>query len=420
MRKVQFLVLLMSLCCISTYAQVYTQRLNPTISASTNDICPNDEVELNVQYDLPNNSSLLLNGIDELVNVPNSPGFSFGGATDFSIEFFIKTSSLSPLMAIVSKGDATTPSFGVWMSAGFIIASASDGTTVVPVNGFTNVADGNWHHVAVVFDRDDKITIYTDGAFDNDANMSTVGNVDNIDLLRIGAANVAGSPLQNFNGYIDEVRIWNKALTTGEITSRSTTHINPNTVNNLVGYWDMNDNSAPTIIDCSTSGATGQMVGSASLSLDAPTLIFPFLPRWSTNQTGTTVFVSPTDTAKYKLEIGYCKYASVDSITINVVECEDIDDSGLISSVWVPSAFTPNGDFKNDVFKVQGANITYYEIKIFNRFGNILYHSRDILAGWDGTFEDRYVQDGAYAYIITYRDRKGEEFTKHGTVSIMK
>ena len=182
----------------------------------------------------------------------------------------------------------------------------------------------------------------------------------------------------------------------------------------------MNDVTAPTIIDCSASGASGQMVGSASLSLDAPTLIFPFLPRWSINQTGTTVFVSPTDTTNYSVEIGYCKYLSIDSITINVIECEDIDDSGLISSVWVPSAFTPNGDFKNDIFRVQGANITFYEIKIFNRFGNIMYNSRDILSGWDGTFEDRFVQEGVYTYIIVYRDRYGVEHTKQGTVAVMK
>lgn len=410
----------MVLGLISAQAQTYSQRLNPDISASTNDICPNDEVELNVQYDLPDNTSLLLNGLDELLNIPNSPAFAFGAATDFTIEFFIKTSSLSPLMAIVAKGDPTTPGFAVGMAAGFVVATASDGTNTIPVNGFTNIANGNWHHIAVVFDRDDKITIYTDGAFDNDANMTTIGSVDNIDLLRIGAANLAGNPVQHFNGYIDEVRIWNKALTPSEITSRSTTHLNPNLVNNLVGYWDMNDVTAPTIIDCSASGASGQMVGSASLSLDAPTLIFPFLPRWSINQTGTTVFVSPTDTTNYSVEIGYCKYLSIDSITINVIECEDIDDSGLISSVWVPSAFTPNGDFKNDIFRVQGANITFYEIKIFNRFGNIMYNSRDILSGWDGTFEDRFVQEGVYTYIIVYRDRYGVEHTKQGTVAVMK
>ena len=401
-------------------SQSYTQRLNPVISASANDVCPNDEVELTLQYDLPTNTSLLLNGLDELVSAPNSPGFAFGAATDFSIEFYVKTSSLAPLMGIVTKGDPSTAGFAVGMAAGVIVASASDGTNTVPVNGFTNVADGSWHHIAVVFDRTDKITIYTDGFFDNDGNMSTVGNVDNAALLRIGSASFAGVPTQFYNGYVDEVRIWDKAITVAEINARKSTHINPSSVSNLVGYWDMNDDLPPNIIDCSTSGATGQMVGSASLSADAPTLAFPFLPRWDINKTGTSIFVNPVDTTRYKVEVGYCKYLSIDSIDVNVIVCDDVDNSGLISSVWVPTAFTPNGDFKNDIFKVQGANITYYEIKIFNRFGNIIYHSKDLLGGWDGTFEDRFVQEGVYSYIIVYRDRDGVEFTKYGTVAVMK
>jgi gliding motility-associated-like protein len=398
----------------------YTQRLNPIVSASDNDVCPNDEVELTLNYTVPDNTSLLLNGLDELVNVGSNPNFSFGTSTDFTIEYFIKTTDLGT-QTVVSKGSIGTPGYAVGMASGFVVAIASDGgATPIVVNGFTNVADGSWHHIAVVFDRDDKITIYTDGFFDNDGNMTTIGSVDNIDLLRIGAFNNAGTPTQYFNGYIDEVRIWNSALTVAEINARSTTHLNPASYPNLVANWDMNDVTAPTIIDCSQSSADGQMVGSASLSLDAPSLTFPFLAQWNFGATGSTQFVSPTDTTQYICTIGYCKYASIDSITINVIECEDEDNTGIITSVWVPSAFTPNGDFKNDVFEVQGSFLTFYEIKIFNRMGNIMYHSRNILNSWDGTFEGERVKDDVYTYIITYRDVEGNEHKKYGTVAVLR
>ncbi len=399
---------------------MYTQRLSPVISASDNDVCPNDEVELTLNYVVPDNTSLLLNGLDELVNVSASPNFDFGVSNDFSIEFFVKTTGLGA-QTVVSKGSIGTAGFAVGMAAGVVVVAVSDGgATPLAVNGFTNIADGAWHHVAVVFDRDDKLTIYTDGFFDNDGNMSTIGSVDNIDLLRIGAFNNGGTPSQHFNGYIDEVRIWNSAITVAEINARSTTHLNPASFTNLVGNWDMNDDTAPTIIDCSQSAANGQMVGSASLSLDAPSLTFPFQAQWDFGATGSTQFVSPTDTTQYKCFIGYCKYASIDSITINVIDCEEEDNTGIITSVWVPSAFTPNGDFKNDVFEVQGSFLTFYEIKIFNRMGNIMYHSRNILNSWDGTFEGERVKDDVYTYIITYRDTEGIEHKKYGTVAVLR
>jgi gliding motility-associated-like protein len=400
-------------------AQTFTQRLNPSVNSDVNDICPNDEVELTFSYEDPDNSSLLLNGLDEALNLGASPNLNFGTG-DFSIECWIKTSSLAT-QALVSKVAPGIAGYSVGLFGGFVVAGITDGGGApIAVNGFTPIADGTWHHIVVVFDRNDKMTIYTDGFFDNDANISGVGSVDNVDLMRIGAANSGAGLTTHYNGYIDEVRVWSAALTVAEINARSTTHLNPNSVPNLVGYWDMNDVTAPTIIDCSVSGASGQMVGSASLSADAPVLTFPFLPQWSNGQTGLTQFVSPEDTTQYIITVGYCKYASIDSITINVIECEDSDDSGLISSVWVPSAFSPNGDFKNDIFMVQGANITYYDIKIFNRFGNIMYHSRNILSGWDGTFEGEFVKDDVYTYIVTYRDRFNEEYTKHGTITLLK
>jgi gliding motility-associated-like protein len=351
--------------------------------------------------------------------MPSSPGFNFGATTDFTIEFYIKTNSALP-QAIVAKGDPFMPGFVVGLAAGVIVATASDGTNIVPISGFTNLADGTWHHVAVVFDRSDKITIYTDGFFDNDGSISSVGDVNNVDLLRVGAANVGGLPSQHFNGYIDEVRIWNKALTVAEINAARTVHLNTNSVtSNLVGYWDMNDLPGGVLVDCSPSGANGVLSGSASFSADAPTMTWNFNPVWSNGKSGNTIFENPLDTTTYKVQIGYCKYLSADSTTVFVIECEDVDETGLISSVWAANAFTPNGDFKNDFFLVQASNITYYEIMIFNRLGNIIYHSRNILNSWDGTFEGDRVEDAVYTYVITYRDRFDVQYKKYGTVTVL-
>ena len=417
--KSAFLVFSLAICT-QLVGQNYTQRLLPDVVSDVNDVCPNDEVVLTLDYTEPTNTSLSLNGINEHVNIPDNPALNFGTATNFTIEFYIKTSSLSPLQVILAKGGTASAGYAIGMSAGVIVATISDGTNTIPVNGFLNVADGSWHHVAVVFERASKATIYTDGFFDNDGNINTVANIDNTVNISVGAADIGGTFSGYFNGYIDELRIWSVARTVAEITASKQFQINPNSVNNLVGYWDMNDAAPPTLVDCSPSGASGQMVGSASLNADAPVLIWQFLPRWSNGQTGKTIFANPLDTMMFTAEVGYCKYLSIDSLRINVIECEDIDETGLVTSVWVPSAFTPNGDTKNDLFEVQASYITYYEIMIFNRFGNLLYHSKNILNSWDGTYEGGLVKDDVYTYLITYRNLKGEEFKKQGSFTVLQ
>lgn len=90
-------------------------------------------------------------------------------------------------------------------------------------------------------------------------------------------------------------------------------------------------------------------------------------------------------------------------------------------TVFIPNAFTPNGDGKNDAFNIRvskdaiGMNMT-----IFDRWGKLLFEGSSITAGWDGTFKGRNVEVGAYQYIIKvkFRDNKTETFT--GDVNLIR
>ena len=70
--------------------------------------------------------------------------------------------------------------------------------------------------------------------------------------------------------------------------------------------------------------------------------------------------------------------------------------------LWIPTAFTPNKDNINDNFLVQGEYITKYNIKIFDRWGSMVYESNDIKAPWDGTLNGRPLQFGVYVVLIHY------------------
>jgi gliding motility-associated-like protein len=74
------------------------------------------------------------------------------------------------------------------------------------------------------------------------------------------------------------------------------------------------------------------------------------------------------------------------------------------ATLWVPTAFTPNGDGINDVFRAAGIGITEFRMMVFSRWGEKLFESNDIEDGWDGTYGGSPVQNDAYTYLIIYRD----------------
>lgn len=73
-----------------------------------------------------------------------------------------------------------------------------------------------------------------------------------------------------------------------------------------------------------------------------------------------------------------------------------------ISHYWFPNGFTPNDDLLNETFKPSIINFEAYEIKIFNRWGELLFISKDVLKGWDGTFMGNDCQTGVYFYISEF------------------
>ncbi|MFC2114119.1 PKD domain-containing protein [Bacteroidota bacterium] len=89
-------------------------------------------------------------------------------------------------------------------------------------------------------------------------------------------------------------------------------------------------------------------------------------------------------------------------------------------NVWVPNAFTPNGDEINPTFKVKGSFILEFEIFIYNRWGEKIYYSRDMKEGWDGKFKGELLPEGQYYYTISAKGTKGQLKTMSGTVLLLR
>lgn len=72
--------------------------------------------------------------------------------------------------------------------------------------------------------------------------------------------------------------------------------------------------------------------------------------------------------------------------------------------LYIPNAFSPNGDGVNDFFKpVANCSLQEFEMKIFDRWGTLIYQTKNIDRGWDGNYRGQEAESTAYAYYIQYR-----------------
>jgi gliding motility-associated-like protein len=99
----------------------------------------------------------------------------------------------------------------------------------------------------------------------------------------------------------------------------------------------------------------------------------------------------------------------------------------VTAPISIPSAFSPNGDGKNDVFYVLGGpvGLVIREFTVFNRWGQLVFQAHDAPAGnpsfgWNGQDHGSAVPADAYVYIIAVRLPSGTEQLFKGTVLVVR
>ncbi len=88
---------------------------------------------------------------------------------------------------------------------------------------------------------------------------------------------------------------------------------------------------------------------------------------------------------------------------------------------FIPNAFSPNGDGKNDVFRVGG--ITYQQLKefrVFDRWGNCVFVTMDVAQGWDGYYKGEAAASGTYFYLVRLVYPDGSEREYKGDVLLVR
>jgi len=107
----------------------------------------------------------------------------------------------------------------------------------------------------------------------------------------------------------------------------------------------------------------------------------------------------------------------IDTISILVVVLSTICEEPYL---FMPNAFTPNGDNENDVLFVEGNVIDEMYLAIYDRWGEKVFESKDKSIGWNGMYKNELLEPDVYGYYLTIKCVNGEEYFKKGNISLIR
>jgi gliding motility-associated-like protein len=134
--------------------------------------------------------------------------------------------------------------------------------------------------------------------------------------------------------------------------------------------------------------------------------------QWSSGASGSSITIGQPGT--YWLLVKDANGCmGKDSITINPKDC--------MKGFYIPTAFTPNHDGNNDLFRpLLFGNVKKYQFTVYNRWGQIVFQTTDLGKAWDGTYESLLQQSNAFVWICTYQFEEEEVKTQRGTVMLVR
>jgi gliding motility-associated-like protein len=145
---------------------------------------------------------------------------------------------------------------------------------------------------------------------------------------------------------------------------------------------------------------------------------------WNTGATDSAITI--TSPGEYYVSVS--SGCAIGSDTVNVISannCDKTNNPGGASGqtcIFIPSAFSPNGDGLNDKLTVKSlCGIENFQLNIYNRFGEVVFHSYNPQSGWDGTFGGHQCDVGTYYYLLYYTNNgnSGQQLRK-GDVTLIR
>lgn len=129
---------------------------------------------------------------------------------------------------------------------------------------------------------------------------------------------------------------------------------------------------------------------------------------WNTGATGAVLHVKPLETSTYCATVTSTQGCRSEACVEILVKEE--------STLYMPNSFTPNGDGLNDEYCVLSYNLLSFDLKIYNRWGQLLFQTNDPTKCWDG---GRAVPD-VYVFIFSAKGNDGTQYSRSGHINLIR
>lgn len=201
-------------------------------------------------------SSLLFNGVDQFVRVPDAPSLR---PVNLTLESWVNFAGFSASDVFVAKGlgSGEDNSYAIWYSGGQLHGYISGS----PVLNYTWAPEiGRWYHVAYVFDdAANTHSLYVDGVQVLTGAVNTSVTYD-ARPVHLGADSTGDTANHFFAGKLDDIRIWSVARASGDIASTRASRLNGNEPG-LAAYWRLDEGVGQTTADATINANNGQLNG---------------------------------------------------------------------------------------------------------------------------------------------------------------
>lgn len=319
------------------------------------------------------------------------------------------------------------PSPAITLSGNMSIC-AGDSTTLTAGGGGTyNWSNGSTNGTIIVKPAaDSTLTLQvTTGGCTSDTTITIIVNAQPIPLVGPLLNTCQGTPVQ-LTASGGTSYSWQPASSLSD-SSLSNPMANPavtTTYTVIVANGGCTATDSETVVVYPVSAVAACCTATITQGQSAPLTVSPVIPgdkyQWVPSagvscDTCPSTIASPSVTTWYHVIVTDSNNCtSVDSVLITVKE--------NCGAVFVPDAFSPNGDGQNDILYVMcnPACVSGLTFNIYDRWGNLIFKTSDPAVGWDGTYHGKPMNTGTYVYILKYTDDKGSAQSGKGNIALVR
>jgi gliding motility-associated-like protein len=319
---------------------------------------------------------------------------------DFTVSFFaLPEPQSNSVMSILSKSETcgidSTVELRYYPATREMSLTLSQHAVLSVESSYNLPVDRCYHHIAFVR-RDRELLFYYDGVQQDLSPSAALVKIANDGIITLGGGPCQANGEVPFRGVLDELRMYNRALTSFEVQEL---------------YLPVDKVTSPdTVLFTGTSMQVRLPISCASS--------FQWSPSAGVNTPNVQEpIISPAATTLYFVDLDYGFCRATDSLHITVADSSDLD----CDKVFFPTGFTPNGDNINDDWGL--SNIVFLgefkSLQVYDRWGGEVFRSDTPLMRWDGSYKGEEIMPGSYVYQFVYTC-EGEDRRKAGTVVMIR